>query len=345
VDQVVSGMFQVAERLFGVQIQASDRAELWHPDARYYEVYQNGEQVASFYTDLYAREKKKGGAWMGDCRVRRRLSDGSLQLPVAYLVCNFNPPLGDQPALLTHDEVTTLFHEFGHGLHHMLTKVECSQVSGINGVPWDAVELPSQFMENWCWAPEAIALISRHYQTGEPLPQAMLDKLLAAKNFQAGMQMVRQLEFALFDFRLHAEYRSDQPLDVQALLDEVRSKVAVIQAPAFNRFQTGFSHIFAGGMRPAITVTNGRKCWRRMPFPGLRKKVCSVLGPVRISGQRCWSEAARKNPWPYLWSSVAVSPALMPCYVSPVCWMQPERGFMGPSLRESLGLEWFNHAN
>lgn len=247
VDQVVSGMFQVAERLFGVQIQASDRAELWHPDARYYEVYQNGEQVASFYTDLYAREKKKGGAWMGDCRVRRRLSDGSLQLPVAYLVCNFNPPLGDQPALLTHDEVTTLFHEFGHGLHHMLTKVECSQVSGINGVPWDAVELPSQFMENWCWAPEAIALISRHYQTGEPLPQAMLDKLLAAKNFQAGMQMVRQLEFALFDFRLHAEYRSDQPLDVQALLDEVRRQVAVIQAPAFNRFQNSFSHIFAGG--------------------------------------------------------------------------------------------------
>ncbi len=247
VDQVVSGMFQVAERLFGVQIRASDRAELWHPDVRYYEVYQNGEQVASFYTDLYAREKKKGGAWMGDCRVRRRLSDGSLQLPVAYLVCNFNPPIGNQPALLTHDEVTTLFHEFGHGLHHMLTKVDCSQVSGINGVPWDAVELPSQFMENWCWAPEAIALISRHYQTGEPLPQAMLDKLLAAKNFQAGMQMVRQLEFALFDFRLHAEYRSGQPMDVQALLDDVRSKVAVIQAPAFNRFQNSFSHIFAGG--------------------------------------------------------------------------------------------------
>src|SRR5690606_19019111 len=203
VDQVIRGLFQVAERLFGVDIVASDKAELWHPDARYYEVRQNGAPIAAFYTDLFARENKRGGAWMGDCRVRRRLADGSLQLPVAYLVCNFNPPLGDQPALLTHDEVNTLFHEFGHGLHHMLTRVDCSQVSGINGVPWDAVELPSQFMENWCWAPEAIALISRHYQSGEPLPQAMLDKMLAAKNFQAGMQMVRQLEFSLFDFRLH----------------------------------------------------------------------------------------------------------------------------------------------
>src|SRR5690606_20069374 len=247
VDQVIRGLFQVAERLFGVDIVASDKAELWHPDARYYEVRQNGAPIAAFYTDLFARENKRGGAWMGDCRVRRRLADGSVQLPVAYLVCNFNPPLGDQPALLTHDEVNTLFHEFGHGLHHMLTRVDCSQVSGINGVPWDAVELPSQFMENWCWAPEAIALISRHYQSGEPLPQAMLDKMLAAKNFQAGMQMVRQLEFSLFDFRLHAEYRSGQPMDVQALLDDVRSKVAVIQAPAFNRFQNSFSHIFAGG--------------------------------------------------------------------------------------------------
>ncbi len=247
VDQVIRGLFQVAERLFGVDIVASDQAELWHPDARYYEVRQNGASIAAFYTDLFARENKRGGAWMGDCRVRRRLADGSVQLPVAYLVCNFNPPLGDQPALLTHDEVNTLFHEFGHGLHHMLTQVDCSQVSGINGVPWDAVELPSQFMENWCWAPEAIALISRHYQTGEPLPQEMLDKMLAAKNFQAGMQMLRQLEFSLFDFRLHTEYRTDQPLSAQTLLDEVRAQVAVVPTPSFNRFQNGFSHIFAGG--------------------------------------------------------------------------------------------------
>ena len=155
--------------------------------------------------------------------------------------------MGDQPALLTHDEVNTLFHEFGHGLHHMLTQVDCSQVSGINGVPWDAVELPSQFLENWCWAPEAIALISRHFETGEPLPQEKLDKMLAAKNFQAGMQMVRQLEFALFDYRLHTEMSSEKPVDVQQVLNEVRAKVAVVKPPAFNRFQNSFSHIFAGG--------------------------------------------------------------------------------------------------
>ncbi|MGH1462462.1 MAG: M3 family metallopeptidase, partial [Neptuniibacter sp.] len=218
----------------------------WHDDARLFEISCEGQVIARFFFDLYAREKKRGGAWMDDCRVRRRLDDGALQLPVAYMVCNFNSPVGDDPALLTHNEVTTLFHEFGHGLHHMLTKIECADVSGINGVAWDAVELPSQFLENWCYEPEALELISGHYQTGEPLPQDLLDKMLAAKNFQSGMMMVRQLEFSLFDFRLHREYQPGET-EVQALLNDVRSKVAVITPPAFNRFQHSFSHIFAGG--------------------------------------------------------------------------------------------------
>ena len=184
---------------------------------------------------------------MDDCRVRRRLADGRLQLPVAYLTCNFNGPVGNDPALLTHNEVTTLFHEFGHGLHHLLTQIEVAGVSGINGVPWDAVELPSQFMENWCWQPQGIALISQHYQSGEPLPDSLLQKMLAAKNFQTAMQTVRQLEFSLFDFKLHLEYQSGSPRPVQELLDEVREQVAVIPTIKENRFQHGFSHIFAGG--------------------------------------------------------------------------------------------------
>jgi oligopeptidase A len=183
---------------------------------------------------------------MDDCRVRRRLDDGSLQLPVAYLVCNFNPPVGNDPALLTHNEVTTLFHEFGHGLHHMLTRIEYADVSGINGVAWDAVELPSQFLENWCYEPQALALISGHYQSGETLPQELLDKMLAAKNFQSGMMMVRQLEFSLFDFQLHREFEAGKT-QVQEVLNGIRERVAVVTPPAFNRFQHSFSHIFAGG--------------------------------------------------------------------------------------------------
>lgn len=181
---------------------------------------------------------------MDVCRSRWQ-RDGKLQLPVAYLTCNFTPPVGDKPALLTHNEVVTLFHEFGHGLHHMLTKVDYAAVSGISGVAWDAVELPSQFMENWCWEKEGLAIISGHYETGEPLPEAMLNKLLAAKNFQSAMAMVRQLEFSLFDFKLHKEYRED--IDVRALLDDVRQQVSVVIPPAFNRFQNSFNHIFSGG--------------------------------------------------------------------------------------------------
>lgn len=245
-EKVIVGMFEVVQRLFGIQVKQITEFDTYHPDARFYEIEKNGAQVASFYLDLFARDKKKGGAWMADCRVRRKTATG-VQLPVAFLTCNFTPPVGETPSLLTHDEVTTLFHEFGHGLHHMLTQIDVAAVSGINGVAWDAVELPSQFMENWCWEPEAIPLISGHYQTGAPLPQALLDKMLAAKNFQSGLQMIRQIEFSLFDFRLHAEYNPQAPQSAQDVLNQVRAQFAVIKPPAFNRFENSFSHIFAGG--------------------------------------------------------------------------------------------------
>ena len=204
--RVVPGMFEVVRRLYGLDVRPVDGVETWHPDVRVYEVRdESGEVRGRFYIDLYARANKRGGAWMDDCLSRRRRG-GDLQIPVAYLVCNFTPPVGDQPALFTHDEVNTLFHEFGHGLHHMLTKVDYLGVAGINGVAWDAVELPSQFMENWCWEREAIDLISGHHETGERLPEALYRKMHAAKNFLSGMQFVRQLEFSLFDMRLHADF-------------------------------------------------------------------------------------------------------------------------------------------
>ncbi|RBO86091.1 oligopeptidase A [Marinomonas aquiplantarum] len=244
-NKVLSGLFHVAQTLFAVDIREEQEFDRYHQDVKLFTISKEGTDIARFYLDPYAREGKRGGAWMDACRTRRRLSDARLQLPVAYLVCNFTPPIGEQAALLTHDEVTTLFHEFGHGLHHMLTQVEESAVSGINGVAWDAVELPSQFMENWCYEPEALAYIAGHHETGEPLPQDLLDKMLAAKNFQSAMQMVRQLEFSLFDFKLHKEYQAG--VSVQSVLDQVRNDVAVVIPPEFNRFQNGFSHIFAGG--------------------------------------------------------------------------------------------------
>jgi len=245
-ERVISGLFEVVKRLYGIDIVPVASFDSWHPDVRFYQIYKDGEHIAGFYFDIFARENKRGGAWMADCRVRRQTESG-VQRPVAFLTCNFTPPVGETPSLLTHDEVTTLFHEFGHGLHHMLTQIDVAAVSGINGVAWDAVELPSQFLENWCWEPDVVPLISGHYKTGEPLPKDLLDKLLAAKNFQSGMQMVRQLEFSLFDFRLHAEYDPNHPKAPQQLLDEVRDQVAVIKPPAFNKFQNSFSHIFAGG--------------------------------------------------------------------------------------------------
>ena len=248
--KVVSGLFEVVHRLFGLTINEKSGIDTWHQDVKFFEVFDNNNNLrGSFYLDLYARAKKRGGAWMDDCVGRRQLTNGDIQYPVAYLTCNFNGPVGDKPALFTHDEVVTLFHEFGHGIHHMLTQINASSVSGINGVPWDAVELPSQFLENWCWQPEALAFISGHYQTNEPLPQEMLDKMLAAKNFQSAMQMLRQLEFSIFDFTIHANYQPEQENSryIQQTLDQVRDKYAVIKAADFNRFQHSFGHIFGGG--------------------------------------------------------------------------------------------------
>jgi len=243
--KVLDGLFAVTERLFGVSVTELKEFDSYHDDVRLFELKRDGQVLANCYLDPFARAGKRGGAWMDDCRVRRNIN-GDIQLPVAYLVCNFTAPLEGQPALLTHDEVTTLFHEFGHGLHHMLTQMEYADISGINGVAWDAVELPSQFMENWCWEPEALALISGHHETGEPLPENMLNRMLSAKHFQSGMMMVRQLEFSLFDFILHRDFAPGET-SVQSVLDSVREQVAVLNPPTFNRFQHSFSHIFAGG--------------------------------------------------------------------------------------------------
>ena len=246
--KVIPGMFAVVKRLYGISIEKVDGVETWHDDVQFYEIRDDkGVVRGQFYLDVYSRDKKRGGAWMDDCMGRKRNVDGSLQLPVAYLTCNLTQPIGDDPALFTHDEVTTLFHEFGHGLHHMLTQVEHIGVSGINGVAWDAVELPSQFMENWCWEREALDLIAAHYQTGEPIPEELFNKMYSAKNFQAGMQMLRQIEFSLFDFRMYHEYDPKNKKSIQETLDEVRKEVSVLIPPSYNRFQHGFSHIFAGG--------------------------------------------------------------------------------------------------
>lgn len=245
-DRVLSGLFELMKRIFGLRIEEKFGIDTWHKDVRFFQIYdEQGEERGAFYLDLYARENKRGGAWMDDCINQKRFADGRLQKPVAYLTCNFNKPIGNKPALFTHDEVTTLFHEFGHGIHHMLTQIEVGDVAGINGVPWDAVELPSQFLENWCWEEEALAFISGHYETGEPLPKEKLTQLLKAKNFQAAMFVVRQLEFGLFDFRLHlAEPREGLVLDT---LKAVKAEVAIVKTPEWVRTPHSFSHIFAGG--------------------------------------------------------------------------------------------------
>lgn len=244
--KVLKGLFDIVGRLYGITISEKKDINVWHDDVIFYEIRDKSNQIRGhFYLDLYARQHKRGGAWMDGCVSRFAKPDG-LQTPVAYLTCNATPPIGDKPALFTHDEVITVFHEFGHGLHHMLTQVDYPGVSGISGVEWDAVELPSQFMENWCWERDALDLFARHYETDAPLPQAMFDKMLAAKNFHSAMMMVRQLEFSLFDFKLHLDYK-DEGTTAQSVLDEVRKQVSVLIPPSFNRFQNGFSHIFAGG--------------------------------------------------------------------------------------------------
>ena len=254
-EQVLKGLFKVVETIFGVHVKKSS-APLWHYDAQFYDITnQNGKLIAQFYLDLYARNNKRGGAWMDEAITRRKISDvngnESIETPVAYLTCNFAAPVGDKPALFTHDEVQTMFHEFGHGLHHMLTEINDYGVSGIKGVEWDAVELPSQFMENFCWEWDVLRHMTKHVDTGAQLPRELFDKMVAAKNFQAGMQTVRQIEFSLFDILLHGDFdvnyeknSTQTPLD---LIEEIRDEVAVVRPPKWNRFPNNFSHIFAGG--------------------------------------------------------------------------------------------------
>ena len=244
--RVLDGLFSITGELFDFEVSEVKDADLWHEEASFWQIQRAGQTIGHFYLDLYAREGKRGGAWMDVCRSRWREND-QLHLPVAYLTCNFSRPVGDQPALLTHDEVVTLFHEFGHGLHHMMTAQETLGVSGIAGVPWDAVELPSQFLENWCYVPEGLARMSGHFESGQALPPLELDKLIAARSFQAGMQTLRQVEFALFDFELHAHYDSGTPASFMDVLNAVRARVAVVPAPEYGRFPCAFSHIFAGG--------------------------------------------------------------------------------------------------
>jgi oligopeptidase A len=245
-DAVLAGLFGLVESLFGIHIKPST-APVWHDTVRFFDIRDDkGSLIGQFYLDLYARASKRGGAWMDDAITRRRTAKG-IQTPVAYLNCNFASPLGGKPALFTHDEVITLFHEFGHGLHHLLTQVEELGVSGISGVEWDAVELPSQFMENFCWEWDVLQGMTRHADSGAKLPRDLFDKMIAAKNFQSGLQMLRQIEFSLFDLRLHSDFDANGKQTVQELLDEVRKEVAVLFPPSFNRFQNSFGHIFSGG--------------------------------------------------------------------------------------------------
>jgi oligopeptidase A len=244
--QVLSGLFEVAGRLFGIRIVERQDVPVWHPDVRFFDIAGPNGQIGSFYLDAYARANKRSGAWMDECVGRKRLSSGSA-LPVAYLVCNFLPPSSDRPALLTHDDVLTLFHEFGHGLHHLLTRVDYPSIAGINGVAWDAVELPSQFLENYAWHPDVLRRISSHIETKAPLPPETQARLIATRSFHAGLQMMRQLEFALFDFRLHSQYDPAKGGRVMETLRDVRREVAVVPVPEWNRFPNSFGHIFAGG--------------------------------------------------------------------------------------------------
>ena len=247
VHKVMAGMFSVVNKLYNITITEKTHIDTWHPQVKFFEIHdQHGELRGCFYTDLFARPHKRDGAWMDECRMRRVLDDGTVQTPVAYLTCNFTRPVDNKPALLTQDEVETLFHEFGHCLHHLLTKIDYAGISGINGVPWDAVEFPSQIMEHWAWEKATMPLISSHFETGDILPDALYNKLLAAKNFQSGLGMLRQLEFSLFDFRIHQEYEPGQGGRVQTILDEVRNMSAIVTYPTYNRFQNSFSHIFAG---------------------------------------------------------------------------------------------------
>jgi len=282
---VLPGMFKVVGTLYGLSIEPAE-APLWHPDVRFYSLRdRNGELVGQFYADLYARPSKRGGAWMDEA-IARRLKNGGVQKPVAYLNCNFAGPVGGKPALFTHDEVITLFHEFGHGLHHLLTRVNHLGVSGINGVEWDAVELPSQFMENFCWEWDVVEPMTAHCENASRLPHALFDKMVAAKNFQSGMQMVRQLEFSLFDLHLHYDYDPASGKTALQLIDEIRSRVAVVVPPAYNRFPNNFSHIFAGGYAAGYYSYKWAEVLSADAYSLFEEN--GVLDP--ITGKRFWNE-------------------------------------------------------
>jgi oligopeptidase A len=247
-EKVLAGMFAVTHKLYDVTVKPVDSIDVWHEDVRCFAIYnKDGKEQGMLYMDLYARQHKRDGAWMDECRQRRMLPDGGIQHPVAYLTCNFRAPLADKPSLLAHQEVVTLFHEFGHCLHHLLTQVDHYDVAGINGVEWDAVELPSQFFENFAWADETLPMIAEHYETGEPLPEKLKTQMQNSKTFNAGMQLVRQVTFALFDFQLHLQAPAIDAEQAQALLNNIRNTLSPFTTPAYNRFQNSFSHIFAGG--------------------------------------------------------------------------------------------------
>jgi oligopeptidase A len=281
---VLSGLFKLIETLYGLEIR-DDSAPVWHDSVKFHAIHdKTGQLVGQFYLDLYARDSKRGGAWMDDAITRRKTTSG-IQTPVAYLTCNFTRPVGGKPAVFTHDEVITLFHEFGHGLHHLLTRVEELGVSGINGVEWDAVELPSQFMENFCWEWEVLKHMTAHVDTGAPLPRELFDKMLAAKNFQAGMQTVRQIEFALFDMHLHSDFNPATQTPLQ-LLDGLRKRVAVVIPPQYNRFPNNFSHIFAGGYAAGYYSYKWAEVLSADVYALFEEN--GVLNPV--IGERFWSE-------------------------------------------------------
>jgi hypothetical protein len=313
---VLQGLFRVIETLFAVRIRP-DTAPVWHEDVRFFRIEDAaGGLVGQFYLDLYARDTKRGGAWMDDA-ITRRNTEAGIQTPVAYLNCNFSRPVGNKPALFTHDEVITLFHETGHGLHHLLTRVEELGVSGINGVEWDAVELPSQFMENFCWEWEVLAEMTAHVDTGEPLPRALFDRMTAAKNFQGGMQIVRQLEFSLFDLLLHSDFEPAGQKSVLDLIEEVRKEVAVIFPPPWHRFPNSFSHIFSGGYAAGYYSYKWAEVLSADAFAAFEEEgataACSTRPPASASATRSSPSAAAARRWTPSRPSAAARPASMPC--------------------------------
>ncbi|MEQ1487090.1 MAG: M3 family metallopeptidase [Methylotenera sp.] len=288
--KVLAGLFKVVETIFGIHVSKA-QASVWHETASFYDIKdENGHLIGQFYLDLYARNNKRGGAWMDEAITRRKVVN-DLTTPVAFLTCNFSAPVGDKPALFTHDEVLTMFHEFGHGIHHMLTQVDDYSVSGIKGVEWDAVELPSQLMENFCWEWDVLQNMTAHVETGLPLPRALFDKMVAAKNFQAGMQTMRQIEFSLFDIRLHSEfdpYGSKTALD---LIEQVRDEVAVVRPPKWNRFPNNFTHIFSGGYSAGYYSYKWAEVLSADAYSMFEEN--GVLSPE--TGKRYWQEILAKG--------------------------------------------------